>query len=113
MHCATIYRICSDASRDVFSKMASEARKEARKVCISAILHTDNAMHFKMVKEISQVYELNMEACEEQAGHEDLEELYLAEVLVKEKSMWMELLLHFCDISNPLKPFALCKQWAW
>ena len=26
---------------------------------------------------------------------------------------WIELFLHFADISNPLKPFDICKAWAW
>ena len=34
-----------------------EMYKEARKVAVAAILHTDNANHFSMIKDISQVYE--------------------------------------------------------
>merc|ERR1711881_496743 len=56
-----------------------------------------------------------MELCDEQAGREELEfsESYLSEVLLKEKGMWIELFLHFADVSNPLKPFTICKAWAW
>lgn len=31
--------------------------KEARKVAVATILHTDNANHFAMIKDITQVYE--------------------------------------------------------
>jgi hypothetical protein len=31
--------------------------KEARKVAVATILHTDNANHFAIIKDISQVYE--------------------------------------------------------
>lgn len=31
--------------------------KEARKVVVAAILHTDNANHFAMIKDISQAFE--------------------------------------------------------
>merc|ERR1712139_396064 len=37
---------------------------------------------------------------------------YQVEVLLKEKLMWMELFLHFSDVSNPLKPFTMCHAWA-
>merc|ERR1712178_632059 len=88
-------------------------RKDARKVCISSILHTDNANHFKMVQDISQVYEVNQECSDAQAGQTELKPMYLNEVLLKEKEMWIELFLHFADVSNPLKPFSICKAWAW
>merc|ERR1719181_1694661 len=58
MHCATMFEICRDSSNDVFLKTTAQIRKEVRKVCISAILHTDNANHFEMVKSLSQCYEV-------------------------------------------------------
>merc|ERR1719433_1703982 len=27
--------------------------------------------------------------------------------------MWLMLFLHLADVSNPLKPFKICKLWAW
>lgn len=27
--------------------------------------------------------------------------------------LWIELFLHFSDVSNPLKPFNICQAWAW
>lgn len=112
MHCATLFQICGDSSSDVFSKATAVQRKEARKVCIDSILHTDMANHFKLVQDISQCAEVNMELCSLQAGEDELIEEYLSEVLVKEKTMWIELFLHFADVSNPLKPFVICKAWA-
>merc|ERR1719456_1218692 len=29
------------------------------------------------------------------------------------KKLIRNLLLHFCDVSNPCKPFDICKMWAW
>lgn len=40
---------CSPSHQDVY--------KEARKVAVATILHTDNANHFAMIKDITQVYE--------------------------------------------------------
>jgi len=111
-HCASLFKICSDSSTDVFSMASATQRREARKVCISAILHTDNAHHFEMVQKISGCYEMNMEICEAQAAQESLRPHYASEVLQKEKHTWIELFLHFADVSNPLKPFHICQAWA-
>lgn len=113
MHCAKLFEICKDPMCDVFVKTTPEKRKETRKVCISSILHTDNAHHFQAVSEMGQVYEVNMECCDGQAGSPELRPDYMSEVLQKEKQMWIELFLHFSDVSNPMKPFEICKAWAW
>ena len=57
MHCAKLFEICSDPATNAFGKTSKEMYKEARKVAVAAILHTDNANHFAMIKDISQVYE--------------------------------------------------------
>merc|ERR1712176_1339682 len=31
----------------------------------------------------------------------------------RERLMWLELFLHVADVSNPLKPFSICRPWAW
>merc|ERR1712125_238693 len=31
----------------------------------------------------------------------------------KNKMMWLMLFLHLADVSNPTKPFKICKDWAW
>merc|ERR1711862_941153 len=35
------------------------------------------------------------------------------EVLKTDSLQWLEVLLHMADISTPLKPFWISKQWAW
>mmetsp|Transcript_110780 Transcript_110780/g.174647 ORF Transcript_110780/g.174647 Transcript_110780/m.174647 type:complete len:284 (-) Transcript_110780:69-920(-) len=112
MHCASLFQICSNGSTDAFAKAGAEKRKEARKVCISAILHTDNALHFQMVKDITSIYELESEICEMQARSKVMTSSYDNDILQKNKNTWLELLLHFSDISNPIKPFPICKAWA-
>merc|ERR1719198_1119409 len=67
MHCAKLFDICKDEDCDIFSQAEEEAKKKARRVCISAILHTDNVHHFEMVKQISTTYEIVAEICEAQA----------------------------------------------
>jgi len=90
-----------------------DAKKLARKVCIAAILHTDNVNHFEMVKEISKVYELTSQVCEKQAKYPNtLAQDYEVDVLNSHAMLWLELFLHLADVSNPLKPFKICRLWA-
>jgi len=114
MHCAKLFEICGSEEADVFKKMDRETKKQARRVCIATILHTDNVNHFEMVREISKIYEMASDLCEGQAriGNELLPQ-YHEQVLQKNSLLWLELFLHFADVSNPLKPFNICLKWAW
>eukprot|EP00931_Biecheleriopsis_adriatica_P087870 TRINITY_DN62280_c0_g1_i1.p1 TRINITY_DN62280_c0_g1~~TRINITY_DN62280_c0_g1_i1.p1 ORF type:complete len:876 (-),score=193.68 TRINITY_DN62280_c0_g1_i1:167-2794(-) len=114
MHCAKLFSICSQEETDVFKQMDKETKKQARRVCIAAILHTDNVNHFEMVREISKIYEMASDICDTQARlGDDFSQHYLEQVLQKNSIQWLELFLHFADVSNPLKPFNVCLKWAW
>ncbi|CAK9118500.1 unnamed protein product [Durusdinium trenchii] len=115
MHCAMLFQLCQHAGQDVFADATEEQQKEARKIAISVILHTDNVHHFDMVKDVSAVYEMDSEICDAQAAApEVITQAYREKVLLgKNKMMWLQLFLHFADVSNPLKPFEICKAWAW
>merc|ERR1719362_2315071 len=56
------------------------------------------------------------DACEEAAAaianQSELPETYKQDVLAAKSSVWMNLFLHVCDVSNPLKPFDSCQKWA-
>eukprot|EP00435_Cladocopium_sp_Y103_P020364 s3871_g4.t6 len=113
MHCAKLFEIASNQDTDVFKQMDKETKKQARRICIAAILHTDNVNHFEMVREISKIYEMASDLCELQASQPDLLPQYIEQVMQKNSLQWLELFLHFADVSNPLKPFPVCQKWAW
>jgi len=113
MHCAKLFQICGDPDTDAFRKASVQMRKEARAICIASILSTDNTQHFNLVKDLAQVYEMNSETCNEQAKQGAFSQTYLSEVLHKEKQLWFDLLLHMADVSNPVKPFHICRAWAF
>ncbi|CAJ1333897.1 unnamed protein product, partial [Effrenium voratum] len=113
MHCAKLFEIAAKEETDVFKQMDKETKKQARRVCIAAILHTDNVNHFEMVREISKIYEMASDLCDTQARTADFMPQYLEQVMQKNSLQWLELFLHFADVSNPLKPFPICKKWAW
>lgn len=120
MHCARLFEIVSHAKTGVFDNLDKKEYKEARQVCIEAILHTDNIHHFAMVKEMQMLYEMNSDVFDialqmHQMGQVDFPPREIIDILgdpEKKKSM-RNLLLHFSDISNPMKPFHICKRWAW
>eukprot|EP00928_Gymnodinium_smaydae_P100017 TRINITY_DN9703_c0_g1_i1.p1 TRINITY_DN9703_c0_g1~~TRINITY_DN9703_c0_g1_i1.p1 ORF type:complete len:809 (+),score=106.35 TRINITY_DN9703_c0_g1_i1:175-2427(+) len=113
MHCSSLFDICKSPEADVFKNLDRDGYKQARKVCVATILHTDNANHFEMVKDVGKAYELSSELCEEQARSESLTDAYRTGVLERDTILWLELFLHFSDISNPLKAFKMCEAWAW
>mmetsp|Transcript_50230 Transcript_50230/g.113149 ORF Transcript_50230/g.113149 Transcript_50230/m.113149 type:complete len:1052 (-) Transcript_50230:26-3181(-) len=114
MHCARLFEICSKSDQNVFGKLDKDAYKRARTVCIAAILHTDNAHHFDMVKDLNVIYEGTLDVCNSQAQARDtiLPE-YREMVLTAHQMAFLQLFLHFADVSNPLKPFEVCRDWAW
>mmetsp|Transcript_56820 Transcript_56820/g.173008 ORF Transcript_56820/g.173008 Transcript_56820/m.173008 type:complete len:834 (-) Transcript_56820:172-2673(-) len=116
MHAARLFGITSDQRTDVFSELAADDFKAARKVCVQAILRTDNAYHFDMVKDLTRAYEVSKELCDRQAASEldgALVEPYVEDVLKKDSMLYFELFLHFADVSNPLKAFPTCRVWAF
>lgn len=111
MHCSKLFDICNQDGANVFERFEKDAYKQARKVCINSILHTDNAHHFEMVKAVKDAYEVSSDICDVQETGVDswFSEAYLSEVLYKFTTLWQQMILHMCDVSNPLKPWKLSR----
>merc|ERR1719215_1066254 len=61
------------------------------------------------------VYEANSEVCDGQAAklyEEGFSTQYLQEVIAKNTMLWIKVILHMADVSNPLKTFEMNKLWA-
>merc|ERR1712232_156041 len=113
MHCSKLFEISNKPSTDVFCKLDKEGFKQARGICIGAILHTDNAMHFDMVKEIAKVHEVCSSYCSLQyPDPETYVDDYVTAVLEKNLQLWLKVFLHLADVANPFKPFELYRLWA-
>mmetsp|Transcript_91606 Transcript_91606/g.142943 ORF Transcript_91606/g.142943 Transcript_91606/m.142943 type:complete len:977 (+) Transcript_91606:52-2982(+) len=116
MHASTLFEICNmGLDANVFKNLNKDDFKQARKVCVATILHTDNSHHFDMVKTLKSIYEVSSDIVEQQAASSEgiLHEMYVEEVLDCHVMTWLELFLHFSDVSNPMKPFRICQEWAW
>merc|ERR1712232_1238472 len=113
MHCSTLFKVAAEPGADVFAKLDAAAYKRARKVCVAAILHTDAALHSNMVKDLKKLNEINQDICDAQAqSNFGLTEDYIHTVLNENVLLFEELFLHLADISNPLKPWPICQEWA-
>merc|ERR1712048_461497 len=94
MHCAKLFETAKHQDSNVFELLDKVSFKQARSVCISSILHTDNALHFDMVKSLKKVYEVSQQVCDQQAsGLQDSKDLtndFVNDVLIKESVLWCE-----------------------
>jgi high affinity cGMP-specific 3',5'-cyclic phosphodiesterase 9 len=108
-HCSIFFDILRSDDMNVLSWLSREQFRDIRKVIIESVLHTDNFYHFGMVKEVSILLELNSNIFLPNANRDDV-----FEILKKpeNRSLINKLLMHSADISNPTKPFKICKEWA-
>jgi len=119
MHCARLFEYVSNPKCNIFVSLSKSQYQEVRKICIDAILHTDNAHHFAMIKEVQMMYEVNSEVLDasREFFNEDPEEFPTMEAVEtfrqpESRKLFVKLLLHLADISNSMKPFRICRIWA-
>jgi cAMP-specific phosphodiesterase 4 len=119
MHCAVLFEICTSPGTRMFSGYERRVYQEIRHVCIEAILNTDYAQHFGMVKELQTIYDMNRELFDlsnemykctgmDYPSKEVVEFFQSREV----KKHLRNMTVHFCDISYPMKTWELCSTWA-
>lgn len=120
MHCARLFEFASVPKCNIFAPLQKQQFQDVRKTCIDAILHTDNAQHFAMIKEVQMMYEVNSEALDASRAffNEDPDEFPTKEAVecfrqAESRKLLVKLMLHMADISNSMKPFRICRIWAW
>lgn len=120
MHCAKLFELVSQPKTAVFATLDRQQYKEVRQVCIEAILHTDNIHHFPMVKELQVLYEMNSDIFDialqmYQTSQLDFPCREICDIFAEpeKRKLMRNLFMHFSDISNPMKPFPICRRWAW
>jgi len=106
MHCALLFKVASDAEANVFAQLEKDLFKEMRKGIINAILHTDMVKHNDMVKEMGLLYQMNSET------FDALDPGAAAEGSQATFQLFTGALLHCSDVSNPTRPWEVCKRYA-
>eukprot|EP00240_Pyramimonas_obovata_P000044 CAMPEP_0118927152 /NCGR_PEP_ID=MMETSP1169-20130426/4683_1 /TAXON_ID=36882 /ORGANISM="Pyramimonas obovata, Strain CCMP722" /LENGTH=1094 /DNA_ID=CAMNT_0006868857 /DNA_START=516 /DNA_END=3797 /DNA_ORIENTATION=- len=104
-HISALYALCNNPETDIFKKLDAHEWREARKIIISTVLHTDMIHHFEMVTELEAFLAGHREALA--GGKLDMRSLKPAE-----RQFVLNVILHAADISNPVKPFIVYNKWA-
>jgi hypothetical protein len=71
-------------------------------------------MHFAMIKEVQMLHEVNSDLFNEEAESDGSLSTAMIDYFKQSENreLLLSLFLHFSDISNPLKPFKICRIWA-
>lgn len=118
-HCALLFKNLQSESENVLGHFSLEVYRECRRIIILTILATDLAKHFKQVKALRWLIEMNTVAF--YVGQEEFRKSTVAsyripdrvlDVLSENKDMCLETALHLADVGTILKPFDVCKKWA-
>eukprot|EP00397_Hematodinium_sp_SG-2012_P002006 GEMP01002012.1.p1 GENE.GEMP01002012.1~~GEMP01002012.1.p1 ORF type:complete len:1164 (+),score=223.37 GEMP01002012.1:126-3617(+) len=122
MHCARLFAMAvQEEETAILRRLPKAVYSEVRRVCVEAIFHTDMVYHFAMVKEIQMLYEVNSVGV--QVGWDadcwTEEEWDIPRGMCSmfkqqdNRKLIRNMLLHISDISNSMKPFIICRQWAF
>jgi len=108
MHCCMMFQVVGDPEANIFAQVEKEVYKQMRKGIINAILHTDIIKHNDMVKELSLLYQMNSDAFDALEPNPTF-----TEALSSHTQLILNMLLHGADMSNPMRPWNLCKKYAY
>jgi len=97
-HCATTYSILTRPECDIFCNLSLKDWKATRNVIVSAILNTDMARHFNLVSNFLVMFEGKGRA-----------DCFTND---KMRNQIISMVVHCADISNPIKPWFICKRFA-
>jgi len=119
MHVATLFELSRRPDHEVFVGLSKSQYRDLRNLIIEAILHTDNQRHFGIVKELQMAYENHTELLEgaefeftkSETSYPGSDVLDFYKTADMQKLLQISL-LHFCDVSNPMKPWPICQMWA-
>jgi len=108
-----MFELVSNNDLNIFDEMEKDQYKEIRKICIGAILHTDMVQHFAMVKDLGMLYQVHSEVFDTLDPDSDDPEYDEVFSTPENKSLAMNMFLHWSDVGNPCHPWDICSKWAW
>jgi GAF domain-containing protein len=94
-HCSTAFRLMRKTNMQVLARLPKGTAVEVRKYVISCVMATDMAVHFELIDETKRrgVEGWNFEE-------------------IKDQNFLGKMLLHAADLSNPVRPYHMTKEWA-
>lgn len=113
MHCARLFSIVGEKDAGILDGFSKEQYRETRKICVEVILHTDVVLHFAMVKDLKILYQVNSEIFEycniDFPPNPEEIAIFKAD---DTKKLLLNMFLHTADVSNPCKPWDVCRYWS-
>lgn len=113
LHCCKLFEHLAQAEVNIFSSVSPEQYREARKLIIEVILHTDICQHPTLVKELELLYEMHSKVFEvDTSGNLSDQEVDLL-MADDHTRLIAKVVLHGADTANPTKPWNIAKAWAY
>jgi len=122
MSCAKLFEILKKPGTDVLINFDKPHKKEIREVIVETILHTDMEKHSLILKSMTEYYRSKEQlinfittpsplqtADQRESAQEELQDFFWNADVKHYLRVW---LVHLADISNPFKPWELCRTWA-
>jgi len=120
MHCSKLFELVKQPEYGIFDGLTPAQMMVMRSLCVEVILNTDSALHFKMIKACKLIFEANSEVLEvsrtsyltNPESFPSMETL----VILKQpdtRRQLLKLFLRLADLANSIKPFRICRIWAW
>jgi len=94
-HVASAFALTMQEDMDLFTHLSQDDYKRIREVIIEMVLSTDIALHFSLLNKFRAKFLLS-----------DMKEVGL-----EDRVLGLSHLLHTSDISNPSRPWSLCRRW--
>lgn len=94
-HCATTFKIMRKDSMRILQSLSAPIASDIRKIIIGCVLATDMSIHFDLIEETKKRASSGWNFNE-----------------VKDQHILGKILIHAADLSNPVRPFHMSKEWA-
>eukprot|EP01038_Epipyxis_sp_PR26KG_P011345 gene11345-15210_t len=94
-HCSTAFRIMRKQNTNILAGLSKPLTVEIRRIIIACVMATDMAVHFELIDETKK---------------RALNGWNFSEA--KDQALLGKILLHAADLSNPVRPFHMTRQWA-
>lgn len=96
-HCATASMVMREEENNILLGLERGEYREFRSVMCSAILSTDMSTHFNLLGRFRDAIHMEGGWNPEQSA---------------DKLLLIDIVLHSADLSNPVRPWELCKKWS-
>lgn len=98
MHAALTFEMMRMPNNDILASFDTDQYQSFRKTAIAAILSTDMKVHFDLTSQLQAHVDKGTTLDPTDAAH---------------RSLYHNCLVHAGDLSDPVRPTDLCKQWAY